>query len=85
VDELKPSSSKVRLDTELLLKGKLQQVASKEWIMYKPRGEPFTRLHLKSICAIFIQIQLLSVDATFLIVLELQFMRLVREIFALFN
>ena len=37
VDELKPSSSKVTLDTELLLKGKLQQVARKEWIMYKPR------------------------------------------------
>src|SRR6266511_3092355 len=41
VDELKPSSSKVRLDTELLLKGKLQQVASKEWIMYKPRWGAF--------------------------------------------
>jgi nicotinamidase-related amidase len=37
VDELKPSYPKVMLDTELLLKGKLQQVASKEWIMYKPR------------------------------------------------
>jgi nicotinamidase-related amidase len=39
VNELKPSSSsfKVRLDTESLLKGKLQQVAMKEWIMYKPR------------------------------------------------
>jgi nicotinamidase-related amidase len=44
VNELKPSSSsssKVRLDTELLLKGKLQQVASKEWIMYKPRWGAF--------------------------------------------
>ena len=44
VDELKPSSSsscKVRLDTELLLKGKLQQVATKEWIMYKPRWGAF--------------------------------------------
>jgi nicotinamidase-related amidase len=43
VDELKPSSfsSKVTLDTELLLKGKLQQVASKEWIMYKPRWGAF--------------------------------------------
>jgi nicotinamidase-related amidase len=43
VDEIKPpsSSSKVRLDTELLLKGKLQKVASKEWIMYKPRWGAF--------------------------------------------
>jgi nicotinamidase-related amidase len=45
VDELKPSSSpsssKVRLDTELLLEGKLQQVAMKEWIMYKPRWGAF--------------------------------------------
>jgi nicotinamidase-related amidase len=40
VDELKPSS-KVMLDTELLLKGELQQVASKEWIMYKPRWGAF--------------------------------------------
>jgi nicotinamidase-related amidase len=45
VNELKPSSSssssKVSLDTELLLKGKLQQVATKEWIMYKPRWGAF--------------------------------------------
>jgi nicotinamidase-related amidase len=41
VDELKPSYPKVMLDTELLLKGKLQQVASKEWIMYKPRWGAF--------------------------------------------
>jgi nicotinamidase-related amidase len=42
VNELKPSSSsKVSLDTELLLKGKLQQVAMKEWIMYKPRWGAF--------------------------------------------
>jgi nicotinamidase-related amidase len=41
VDELKPSYHKVMLDTELLLKGKLQQVASKEWIMYKPRWGAF--------------------------------------------
>jgi nicotinamidase-related amidase len=42
VDKLKPSSSsKVRLDTELLLDGKLQQVAMKEWIMYKPRWGAF--------------------------------------------
>ena len=45
VNELKPSSSpsssKVRLDTELLLEGKLQQVAMKEWIIYKPRWGAF--------------------------------------------
>jgi nicotinamidase-related amidase len=44
VDEFKPSSSsssKVSLDTELLLKGKLQQIATKEWIMYKPRWGAF--------------------------------------------
>lgn len=44
VDELKPSSSsssKVTLDTGLLLKGNLQQVAMKEWIMYKPRWGAF--------------------------------------------
>jgi nicotinamidase-related amidase len=44
VDELKPSSpssSKIRLDTGLLLKGELQQVAMKEWIMYKPRWGGF--------------------------------------------
>jgi nicotinamidase-related amidase len=40
VDELKPSS-KLKLDTGLLLKGKLQQVARKEWIMYKPRWGAF--------------------------------------------
>jgi nicotinamidase-related amidase len=42
VNELKPSSSsKIQLDTELLLKGKLQQVAMKEWIVYKPRWGAF--------------------------------------------
>jgi nicotinamidase-related amidase len=44
VNELKSSStsfSKVSLDTELLLKGKLQQVAMKEWIVYKPRWGAF--------------------------------------------
>jgi nicotinamidase-related amidase len=43
VDELKPtsSSSKIQLDTELLLEGKLQQLAMKEWIMYKPRWGAF--------------------------------------------
>jgi nicotinamidase-related amidase len=45
VEKLKPSPSsstdEISLDTELLLKGKLQQVASKEWIMYKPRWGAF--------------------------------------------
>jgi nicotinamidase-related amidase len=41
VDELKPSKSNVTLDTELLLKGQLQQVTSTEWIMYKPRWGAF--------------------------------------------
>lgn len=42
VDELKPSSSsKIQLDTELLLEGRLQQLAMKEWIMYKPRWGAF--------------------------------------------
>jgi nicotinamidase-related amidase len=41
VDEFKPSSFKVMLDTELLLKGKLQQIATNEWIMYKPRWGAF--------------------------------------------
>ena len=42
VDELKPSSSsKIQLDTELLLEGRLQELAMKEWIMYKPRWGAF--------------------------------------------
>ena len=41
VNELKPSKSNVTLDTELLLKGQLQQVTSTEWIMYKPRWGAF--------------------------------------------
>jgi nicotinamidase-related amidase len=43
VNELKPSSSSkiISLNTELLLEGKLQQVAMKEWIMYKPRWGAF--------------------------------------------
>jgi nicotinamidase-related amidase len=51
VDELKPSppppSSKTRLNTELLLKGKLQQIASKEWIMYKLRWGTFYATQLE--------------------------------------
>ena len=41
MNELKPSKSNVTLDTELLLKGQLQQVTSTEWIMYKPRWGAF--------------------------------------------
>ncbi|MFZ0325704.1 MAG: isochorismatase family protein [Nitrososphaeraceae archaeon] len=36
MDELKPSSE-VRLDSNLLLSGKLQKIRPMEWIMYKPR------------------------------------------------
>jgi nicotinamidase-related amidase len=54
VDELKPfsspssSSSKVRLDTELLLKGEAQQVAKREWIIYKPRWGAFYSTSLEN-------------------------------------
>ena len=43
VEELKPSpsSSEVRLETELLLQGEPQQVTANEWIMYKPRWGAF--------------------------------------------
>ena len=40
VQELK-SPFKMKLDTELLLKGKLQQIQMKEWIIYKPRWGAF--------------------------------------------
>ena len=36
-----PSSSKLSLDTELLLQGEPQQVTANEWIMYKPRWGAF--------------------------------------------
>ena len=42
VDELKPSPE-VRLETEPLLHGEMQGIGEKEWVMYKPRWEPFTR------------------------------------------
>jgi nicotinamidase-related amidase len=41
VEELKPYSSRLRLDTELLLQGEPQQVSTNEWIMYKPRWGAF--------------------------------------------
>jgi hypothetical protein len=37
MDELKPSSSTITLDSTLLLSGHLQQIGTMEWIMYKPR------------------------------------------------
>lgn len=46
VDELKPSSQ-VRLDTELLLGGGLQEIGDKEWIMYKSRWGAFYRTSLR--------------------------------------
>ena len=36
-----PSSSKLSLDTELLLQGEPQQLSANEWIMYKPRWGAF--------------------------------------------
>jgi nicotinamidase-related amidase len=41
MDELKPSSTNIRLDPNLLLSGHLQQIGSMEWIMYKPRWGAF--------------------------------------------
>jgi nicotinamidase-related amidase len=40
MDELKPFSE-VRLDSNLLLSGKLQKIRPMEWIMYKPRWGAF--------------------------------------------
>jgi nicotinamidase-related amidase len=41
MDELKPSSSTITLDSTLLLSGHLQQIGTMEWIMYKPRWGAF--------------------------------------------
>src|SRR3954462_13073554 len=46
VDELKPSG-KTSLNTELLLRGDLQEIGEKEWIMYKPRWGAFYRTPLQ--------------------------------------
>jgi nicotinamidase-related amidase len=48
INELKPSPA-IRLDSNLLLSGNLQQIGSMEWIMYKPRWGAFynTLLELK--------------------------------------
>ena len=40
MDELKPSPD-IRLDSNLLISGHLQQIGSMEWIMYKPRWGAF--------------------------------------------
>ncbi|HET7284516.1 MAG TPA: hypothetical protein VFI70_07505 [Nitrososphaeraceae archaeon] len=46
MDELKPSPN-VRLNSSLLLSGKLQQVGSMEWIMLKPRWGVFYKTVLE--------------------------------------
>jgi nicotinamidase-related amidase len=46
VDELKPSTA-TRLDSSLLLSGRLQHIGPMEWIMYKPRWGAFYRTPLE--------------------------------------
>ena len=46
VDELKPSAA-TRLDSSLLLSGRLQHIGPMEWIMYKPRWGAFYRTPLE--------------------------------------
>ena len=46
MNELKPDT-KIRLDSDLLLCGRLQQIGSAEWIMYKPRWGAFYRTPLQ--------------------------------------
>jgi len=52
MSELKPKSN-IRLDSDLLLTGHLQQIGSQEWVMYKPRWGAFYETplekHLRSI------------------------------------
>lgn len=45
VTELKPTTD-VRLDSEKLLEGELQEIGSKEWVMYKPRWSAFYQTDL---------------------------------------
>jgi nicotinamidase-related amidase len=47
IDELKPSTS-IRLESTLLLSGKLQQIGQSEWIMYKSRWGAFYKTGLES-------------------------------------
>ncbi|HEX7364230.1 MAG TPA: isochorismatase family protein, partial [Dehalococcoidia bacterium] len=46
VAELKPASG-IRLDSTKLLKGELQKIGPKEWIMYKPRWGAFYKTPLE--------------------------------------
>jgi nicotinamidase-related amidase len=46
MDELKPSS-KIILDSELLISGSLQKIGEMEWIMYKPRWGAFYNTSLE--------------------------------------
>ena len=46
MNELKPDT-KIRLDPDLLLSGKLQQIGSAEWIMYKSRWGAFYQTPLE--------------------------------------
>ncbi len=46
MDELKLSSD-IKLDFDLLLSGRLQQIGPKEWIMYKPRWGAFYNTSLE--------------------------------------
>jgi nicotinamidase-related amidase len=52
VDELKPTQG-LRLQPDLLLEGKLQEIGAKEWVCYKPRLSAFFQTpveeHLKAI------------------------------------
>ena len=52
IDDLKPTSG-LRLQPDLLLEGKLQEIGPKEWICYKPRLSAFFQTpveeHLKSL------------------------------------
>jgi nicotinamidase-related amidase len=47
LDELKPSSA-IKLDTDLLLSGNLQQAGPCEWIMYKSRWGAFYKTALEN-------------------------------------
>jgi nicotinamidase-related amidase len=47
VDSLRPDRA-VRLDGDLLLAGKLQRLAHKEWAMYKPRWDAFYETALEA-------------------------------------
>jgi nicotinamidase-related amidase len=81
VDELKPYPS-IRLDSDLLLSGNLQQIGPMEWIMYKPRWGAFynTALekHLHSLGVNTVVV--CGVVVIFLTVPEQPYMKQVKEI-----